>query len=144
MVLISVVGCIAYFTSGLTSDFKTFYVENEGEKILNSSNGLKMTKSQPMDIDVKYTFSPINKKVSGYSVKVVPNVVEGKDFDIILDGLPYSFQAESDMTKGFDIVQNKDSFTIKPKGDINEILQAVYPNITIMIIAKMFMKICLV
>lgn len=131
MVLVAVCGLLAYFTNGFTSDFKTFYVESGGKQVLASSDGFTMAKTEPMTVDVKYTFGSLNKEVSGYSVKVVPNAVDGKDFDITLDGAAYSFQAEDDMTAGFNIEKGETSFTVTPKGGINDILQAVYPSYSI-------------
>lgn len=40
----------------------------------------------------------------------------------------YSFQAETDLTAGFDISRKETSFTITPKGGVTEVLRAVYPN----------------
>jgi hypothetical protein len=128
LVLVAVCGLLAYFTNGFTSDFKTFYVECDGKQVLADSSGFEATKDEPLTVDVKYTFSSLNKEVSGYSVKVVPNVVQGKDFDFTLDGSAYSFQAEDDLTAGFEIVQKDTSFTVKPKGGINDIMKAVYPT----------------
>ena len=83
---------------------------------------------------VKYTFGSAGGDVSGYSVKIVPHVVEGKDFDFTLDDQVYSFQAETDLTAGFNIAREETSFTITPKsenGNVANVLQAVYPNNTI-------------
>ena len=46
----------------------------------------------------------------------------------------YSFQAETDLTAGFNITREETSFTITPKsenGNVANVLQAVYPNNTI-------------
>ncbi|MDD3831655.1 MAG: hypothetical protein PHW00_03240 [Clostridia bacterium] len=128
LVIVAVCGLLAYFTNGFTSDFKTFYVESNGKQVLSTSDGFEMTTTDPMKVDVKYTFGALNNEVSGYSVKVVPNAISGKDFDLVLDGAAYSFQDEDDMTAGFIIEQEETSFTITPKGGINDILQAVYPT----------------
>ena len=87
-----------------------------------------------LTVDVKYTFGSAGGDVSGYSVKIVPHVVEGKDFDFTLDDQVYSFQAETDLTAGFNIAREETSFTITPKsenGNVANVLQAVYPNNTI-------------
>lgn len=131
LVLVAVCGLLAYFTNGFTSDFKTFYVESNGKQVLATSDGFVVSNTEPLNVVVKYTFSSLNKEVSGYSVKIVPNAVEGKDFDIVLDGSAYSFQAENDMTAGFNIEKSESSFKVSPKGGINDILQAVYPSYTI-------------
>lgn len=128
LVLVSAIGFIAYFTGGFTSGFKTFYVEIDGDQILTSESGYKIPTGESMKVDVKYTMS--NEK-SGYSVKVVPNKLAGKDFDFTLDGEVYSYHGEKDLTAGFDIDYGDTSFTIKPKGTITDILSAVYPGSTV-------------
>ena len=125
LALVSAIGFIAYFTGGFTSGFKTFYVEVDGKQVLTNASGYSIPEGESMTVDVKYTMS---EEASGYSVKVVPNKLAGKDFDFTLDGEVYSYQAEKDLTKGFDIEYGDTSFTIKPKGTITDILRAVYPG----------------
>lgn len=125
LVLVLGVGFLAYFTGGFTSDFKTFYIEIDGKEVMTSANGYRMTPEKPLSVNVKYT---LTDEAQGYSVKVVPNSLEGKDFDFSLDDDVYSFQAEKDLTNGFIVERKDDSFTIKPVGGIVDILQAVYPN----------------
>ena len=124
-VIIIAIGIISFFTNGFTSDFSTFYVECNGQKITTNASGFVSTKDEPLTVKVHYAFT---NDVSGYTVKVVPNVIAGKDFDFHLGEETYSFQAEKDLTAGFDISYEEDSFTIKPKGGITDILQAIYPE----------------
>ena len=134
LVVAGVIAVIVRFTGGFTSDFKTFYVSVDGKDILTSAGGYEVTNEKPLTVDVKYTFGSAGGDVSGYSVKVVPHAVEGKDFDFTLDDQVYSFQAETDLTAGFDIAREETSFTITPKsenGNVANVLQAVYPNNTI-------------
>lgn len=128
LVVAGVIAVIVRFTGGFTSDFKTFYVSVDGKDVLTSAGGYEITNEKPLTVDVKYTFGSAGGDVSGYSVKVVPHAVEGKDFDFTLDDQVYSFQAETDLTAGFDIAREKTSFTITPKGGVTEVLRAVYPN----------------
>lgn len=125
LVFVLGVGFLAYFTGGFTSDFKTFYVKIDGKEVMTSANGYRMTPEKPLSVNIKYT---LTDEAQGYSVKVVPNSLEGKDFDFSLDDDVYSFQAEKDLTNGFIVERKDDSFTIKPVGGIVDILQAVYPN----------------
>ena len=127
-VVVVAIGMIVYFTGGLTGDFKTFYVSVDGKDVLTSAGGYKVSDGKPLNVEVKYTFGSAGGDVSGYSVKVTPHAVEGKDFDFTLDGQVYSFQAESDLTEGFDIVRKETSFTVIPKGNVTEVLRAVYPH----------------
>ena len=128
LVVAGVIAVIVRFTGGFTSDFKTFYVSVDGKDVLTSAGGYEVTNEKPLTVDVKYTFGSAGGDVSGYSVKGVPHAVEGKDFDFTLDDQVYSFQAETDLTAGFDISREETSFTITPKGGVTEVLRAVYPN----------------
>lgn len=131
LVVVATIGLIVRFTGGFTSDFKTFYVTVDGKDVLTTSGGYLASPEKPLKVDVKYIFNSAGGDASGYSVKVVPHVVEGKDFDFTLDDQVYSFQAETDLTAGFDIQREESSFTVAPKGKVTEVLQAVYPNNTI-------------
>ena len=128
LVVVGVIGVIVRFTGGFTSDFKTFYVTVDGKDVLTTASGYKLTTTQPLTVDVKYTFGSAGGDASGYSVKIVPNVIENEDFDFTLNGDVYSYQAETDLTAGFDIAREETSFTITPKGGVTEVLRAVYPN----------------
>lgn len=125
LVFVLGIGFLAYFTGGFTSEFKTFYVEIDGKEVMTSASGYTMTPETPLSVNVKYT---LTDEAQGYSVKVVPNSLEGKDFDFTLDGDVYSYQSEKDLTNGFIVERKDDSFTIKPVGGITDVLKAVYPN----------------
>ena len=126
MVVVGSIGVLAYFTGGFTSGFKTFSVECNGKNVNTSASGFEMTVDKPLQVNVKYTFA--GEDASGYSVKVIPNALAGKDFDFKLNDDIYSFQAEKDLTDGFVFECEENSFTMKSKGGLTEILQAVYPN----------------
>ena len=128
LVLVAVTGVIVKFTGGLTSDFKTFYVTIGEVDVITTASGYALTKDSPLEVATKYTFGDAGGEANGYSVKVLPNPIDGKDFDFTLDGAYYSYQAETDLTGGFDIEYGEDSFTIAPKGGVIDILQAVYPS----------------
>lgn len=128
LVVVGVIGVIVRFTGGFTSDFKTFYVSVDGKDVLTTAGGFQATNTEPLKVEVKYTFGSAGGDASGYSVKVVPNAIENEDFDFTLNGDVYSYQAETDLTAGFEIERGETSFTLTPKGGLTEILQAVYPN----------------
>lgn len=128
LVLAGVVGVIVRFTGGFTSDFKTFYITVDGKDVMSSAGGFDATPEKPLKVDVKYAFNSFGGDISGYSVKVVPHAVEGRDFDFTLDGQAYSFQAETNLTGGFDIEYGDESFTVTPKGGVDDVLKGVYPN----------------
>lgn len=130
LVIAGIAGVIVRFTDGFTSEFKTFYVTVEGKDVLTNAGGYRVTPDKPLHVDVKYAFGSAGDG-SGYTVKVIPHAVEGKDFDFALNGEVYAFQAEDDLTAGFEIERKETSFTITPKGGVTEVLRAVYPNHTV-------------
>ena len=116
------------FTNGFTPDFKTFYVSVNGKDVMTSQNGYVVTPSEPLKVDVKYTFAFNKNETKGYSVKIVPNKTD-EDFDFSVDGETRIFGDEKDLTNGFVIDKREQSFTVVPKGGTPlEILKAVYPE----------------
>ncbi len=118
-------GVYMHFTDSVpTSDF---YILYNGKEISSNVKGYKMSADKAVTIYV------VDKTVAEgeeteYTVKVVPNIVKDKDFNFILDGEITSYQSIKDLTEGFDIGMEGNSFTIKPLGDITTILNAVYVN----------------
>ncbi len=131
LALIGICGFIIYFTGGFTTDFTGFYAVVDGEDVLSTGSNFQTSHDDSMHVDVKYVFASPNDEAKGYSVKVVPNPIKDKDFDFRLNGDLYSFQAENDLTAGFEIKQEDTSFTLTPKGDLTAILSAVYPGYTV-------------
>lgn len=127
-VLIVGIGLIVKFTDGLSGDFKTFYLTINGKDIMSYGKDYVFEYEEQVEVEVHYVFEKISNSDKGYSVRVVPTIVEGEDFDFTLNGEVYSFQAEEDITAGFDIAKGENSFTIQPKGTVASILQAVYPD----------------
>ena len=128
LAVITVIGVVAHFTNGFTSDFKTFYVTVDGKDVMTSAGGYRVTTSKPLEVDVKYTFGALNNKVDkGYSLKIIPNNIPDKDFTYTVDGEMKYFQSVTDLSDGFEIDKGEKSFRIKPKGEtISEVLSAVY------------------
>ena len=77
LIFVLIFGVLGFFTNGFTSDFKTFYVENNGEKILNDKENYTISTGSDYRFDVKYTFGFMQKSQKlGYHVKVVPNTAK--------------------------------------------------------------------
>lgn len=128
LAVITVIGVVAHFTNGFTTDFKTFYVSVNGKDVMTSQNGYVVTPSEPLKVDVKYTFAFNKNETKGYSVKIVPNKTD-EDFDFSVDGETRFFGDEKDLTNGFVIDKREQSFIVVPKGGTPlEILKAVYPE----------------
>ena len=131
LVAIIIVGVVARFTNGFTDDFKTFYVKVEDKEIMSNSGGYEITSAKPMQAEVKYTFSFATDENKGYNVKIVPNAADkSKDFSFSVNGENRQFQAETDLTDGFEIEKSESSFKVTPKGEnLTGVLQAIYPGL---------------
>ncbi len=131
LVLIVLVGVAARFTNGFTDDFKTFYVKVEDKEIMSTSGGYEITSAKPMQVEVKYTFSFATDENKGYNVKIVPNAADkSKYFLFTVNGENRQFQAETDLTDGFEIEKSESSFKVTPKGEnLTGVLQAIYPGL---------------
>ena len=131
LVAIILVGVVARFTNGFTDDFKTFYIRVDGKEIMSSAGGYEITQAKPMQVEVKYTFSFATDENKGYNVKIVPNASEkSKDFSFTVNGENRQFQAETDLTDGFEIEKSESSFRVTPKGEnLTGVLQAIYPGL---------------
>ena len=131
LVVIILVGVVARFTNGFTDDFKTFYIRVDGQEIMSTSGGYEITSAKPMQVEVKYTFSFATDENKGYNVKIVPNAADkSKDFSFTVNGENRQFQAETDLTDGFEIEKSESSFRVTPKGEnLTGVLQAIYPGL---------------
>lgn len=129
LLVVGVIGFVAYFTNGFKSDFKTFYISVDGKDIMESDGGYKVSREKPLEIKVKYVFSVGSNQKKEYSVKVVPNIIDGRDFTFSDEKEEKSFQSVEDVTSGFDIKKTENGFTVSPKGNtVEEVLKVVYPN----------------
>ena len=129
LVLVGSIGAIVYFMGGTLSGYKSFYLTVNGDKVLTSAKGYEATIANPLQVEVKYSLE--DDAAGDYTVKIVPNQLAGKDFDFTLDDDVYSFQAEKDLTEGFLIEKNGNSFTVTPKGTVNDVMAAIYPSYTV-------------
>lgn len=143
LVIIGLIGVIVYFTNGLTSDFKSFYIVVDGQNVLTDTGGYVFTTDKETTVDVKYVFSKVNSDIKGYSITISANADEENDFSFNVNDTPRNFSSVTDLSKGFIINQKEDSFTIKPKGNLDMILGSVFEGQTVsecssMLYADMF------
>ena len=128
LLIVTAVGVAAYFSNGFTSEFKTFYVECNGEKILNNKNYYEMSVNEEYRFDVKYLFDVGNKENKlGYHVKILPHTTKETNFDFTADGKTYNYGAEGELTQAFEIEQADEYFTLKAP-TVKGILETLYPN----------------
>ena len=130
LVITGVIGFIFTFTNGFNEDFKTFYIEYEGQTILSSDKKLVLDRGQEHKFDVKYTFNFNEEEPKDYTVAIYANSDTSQSFDFTLDGDVYAYYAEGDITDAFDITIKDTYFTITiPENEtIKDVLQKLYPN----------------
>lgn len=134
LLIIAAVGFAAYFSNGFTSEFKTFYVECNGEKILNDKEYFEMLSNTQYRFDVKYLFDVGSKENKlGYHVKILPYTTKETNFDFTADGKTYNYGAEGELTQAFEIEQADAYFILKAAPTVKSVLETVYPNKTIVV-----------
>lgn len=113
------------YTNGFNEDFKTFYIEHDGEQVLTESTEKKFHLQKVERFDVKYTFDNNRSQTKAYSVKIIPNAT--KDFMFEVDGLMYRYSSVSDLSAGFSLNKQPtyfEFFTLTYA--MNDILDRVY------------------
>lgn len=115
------------YTNGFDEDFKTFYIEHDGEQILTErvEKGFYLLKVERFD--VKYTFGDNLSQNKDYSVKIIPNAI--KDFMFEVDGLLYRYSSVSDLSAGFSLNKQPTYFEFSTLTyTMNDILDRVYDS----------------
>ena len=128
LLLAGLVAIIYRFTNGFNEDFKTFYVEYDGEQILTTESEMHLVSGNTHRFDVKYTFDTENAEPKGYNVKVVPNAQ--RDFDFMVDGERYLYSKQGDMTAAFGLKKSDTYFELVIPEDfsLEYALQSCYPD----------------
>lgn len=122
LAVIAAVGLLYSLTNGFTSDVKTFYVVVDKEIVTDEHGGYVVTPNKPLEVKVQN----LSANGKGYTVKVVPNEVEGKDFSFMSSSASRTFQTESNLTEGFTITADGNTFTLTPKGNsLTEVLKSI-------------------
>lgn len=125
-VIAAVIGIVYRFTNGFNEDFKTFYLERDGEQILMSDTETEFRNGQAYRYEVKYTFDSGDAESKGFSVKVMPNI--DLAFSFTAGGKQYSYADAKELTDAFDIVKEDTAFTISfpAKFSLKSVLEKVY------------------
>ncbi|MCM1368206.1 MAG: hypothetical protein NC184_05320 [Roseburia sp.] len=118
------------YTNGFNEDFKTFYIEYDGEQILTGEN--KMTyENGTYRYDVKYTFDTDDAEPKDYTVKIVPNT--DKDFEYTVDEKVYKYSKISDLSTAFNLTKQPTyfEFTVTENMNIQSVIATQYPGKTV-------------
>lgn len=117
LALVAAVGLIYKYTNGFNEDFKTFYVEYGGKKILTTESKLALEKPETHTFTVKYTFDNEKSEPKDYNVKIVPNVE--RDFDYTVNGEKYLFSKTGELTEAFALNKEKTQFSVTIPAEFN-------------------------
>lgn len=126
LALLGGIGFVATFTNGFTDSFKSFYVEYNGQSIMSDTQ-LMLPCGEELRFDTKYVFEDIGQK-GDYKVKIVTNANSDTTFDYLVDGVPYAYLSDKDITHAFDVKLEDGYFTLTlPQGvTLQSILDKVY------------------
>ena len=116
------------YTNGFNEDFKTFYLEYEGEKIMQGKSELTFSQGSEVEFGVKYTFD-FGDEARDYGVKIMPNEEESFKYTAGSRSLTWRASAETeDLSKIFGLKKEASSFTLTIPADmtIKTVLEAAY------------------
>lgn len=131
--LVAGIGFLYRYTNGFNEDLKTFYIEYDGGKILQSHSTMRLPRGGDVRFDVHYTFD-FGEEVRDYSVKVVPN--EAESFEYTVDELYMRWRPVNetkDLSEVFGLKKEATFFTLSLPHElsIGTALQALYPDRTV-------------
>lgn len=128
IVIAGAVGVMYKYTNGFNEDFKTFYVEYNGEKILTTDVKQDFEPNAEHKFDVKYLFDENRVKYSfdkdgfklvqekaetpprDYNVKIIYNTAY--DFDFTAEDKRYKYSKAKEPTNVFSIDKREKYFTV--------------------------------
>lgn len=137
--LAGVIAVILAFTNGGNEEFKTFYIERNGEKILASKTEDVFDAAETVEYRVKYTFDVGQETKRDYIVKVIPN--EAEDFAYTVDGVNKTWRRAGELSgEGstlFWLVKEADHFSLFFGTDyangMEDVMSMLYPGKTVVL-----------
>lgn len=104
------IGLIYRYTNGFSEDFKTFYLEYNGEKILSTTSTANYTAGDQIRYDVKYMSDLTGTGTQEYTVSIIPN--PEADVIVTVDGVSEEWSSLPDFTPCFEILKEDSYFMI--------------------------------
>lgn len=109
-VLVAAIVIIYRYTNGFNEDFKTFYLEYGGERIVTADSSVTFEREAENEFGVRYTFDTRKAKAKGYNVRIIPN--SKATFEYYVDGKKTAWKEGKDLTKLFTVEKGERSFTV--------------------------------
>lgn len=134
LLLITIGGVFVYkFTNGFEEDFKTFYVEVDGQEVLSTAGGYNLDPRSKLRADIKYTFARVDNSKKGYTINVVPHTDKDTNFSFTVDEELVYFSEVKNLLKAFKVERFEDYFTITTIGDVEDVIKAAYGSENVVI-----------
>lgn len=133
MLVIAVIGGLYYFTNGLTTDFKAFYLRINDKDVLTNNEVVFLRSDKPLKVETKYVLGFFNKDLTGYTYEIKAN--SEANFSYTVNGTYYDFDGDGvDYTTVFDVEENEKDFSLNVKADtISGLLSIIYPDAEIVV-----------
>lgn len=126
VVIVAGGGVLLYFSMDSSGNLKTFSVRYGSREFIGQSNEVVLAPGVTHVFECKTLFQS-----DGFTVKVTP--APGADAEYTVDGKPYAFRAAPELTDGFPIVLNTNSFAlnIPSSTTLQSVLEKVYKDKTV-------------
>ena len=112
-----IIAIVYKYTNGFNEDFKTFYVEYDGKKILTKDSEIMLDADTVPKFTVKYTFDGEKTEPKDYSVKILPNAQT--DFEYTVDGDKHLYSKTSELSDVFGLEKSSTLFTLNISHEMN-------------------------
>jgi len=137
LAVVGIIGFIAVFTNGFTSDFKTFYLRRDKVMYTADSGDYYLPAGEELRFDVGYTFDVMDNDDTpkGYTVKVIPNVTDETKFTLVVDDEEVPLSEDTDLTSVFGITKYDEYFTLTLPTEltVKDIYETAYEGKTVSI-----------
>lgn len=116
LLVVAVIGSIAFLTNGFKSDISTFFLRVNGDYVAGDVADYVVSKSEPLNVETIYLFEDSSEEVNkGYKASIKAN--EQISFNFAVDGEMHSFNNDISWNDAFDIVSTEKGFMVMPKDD---------------------------
>ncbi len=128
LLIFAICGGIVYFTNGLTTDFKSFYLNVNGIDVLDDKGGFVVSATKSLNVETKYVFGLFNKNLNGYSYSIKSNPEANFSFKVGEDS--YDFAGDNlDFSKCFTIVEKETGLSLTAKAsNMQHMLACIFPD----------------
>lgn len=127
LLLVGTVGFLYKYTNGFKEDVSTFYVEYDGETVLNEAH-VKFLSGGKYRFEVKNAFDVLSDEKKEFDVTVKSYVTNENDFVYRVNGIDNLYSDVGDLTDCFDISIDENGFDVTAPVSILDVLQKRFPD----------------